>query len=114
MNEVLSPLMRLKQPRSIKIESENHHKAQNTTTEPLQSAGDTNPKKRKKMDDVKREERNTREKERSNRIVAQINELRTLLNNAGVIVPKGTKNAVLTEVANYITILQQQQNKSEV
>ena len=71
-------------------------------------------KKKKLVDDVKREERNAREKERSHRIAAQINELRTLLSNGGVIVPKGTKNAVLTEAANYIKMLQQHQFKSEM
>jgi PAS domain-containing protein len=73
-----------------------------------------NPKKKKKIDDQKREERNAREKERSYRIAAQINELRTLLSHGGVIVPKGTKNAVLTEAANYIKMLQEHQYKSEI
>ena len=66
------------------------------------------------MDDSKREERNAREKERSYRIASQINELRNLLSSGGVIVPKGTKNAVLTEAANYIRMLQQHQYKSEM
>ena len=66
------------------------------------------------MDDIKREERNQREKERSYRITSQINELRTLLSAGGVIVPKGTKNAVLTEAANYIRDLQQRQYNSEM
>lgn len=67
-----------------------------------------------RVGDMKREERNAREKERSYRITSQINELRGLLSTGGVIVPKGTKNAVLTEAANYIRILQQQQYKSEM
>lgn len=71
-------------------------------------------KKGKKLDDIKREERNQREKERSYRITSQINELRTLLSAGGVIVPKGTKNAVLTEAANYIRDLQQRQYNSEI
>lgn len=78
-----------------------------------ESAGRPRSKK-KKLDDMKREERNAREKERSYRITSQINELRNLLSSGGVIVPKGTKNAVLTEAANYIRILQQQQYKSEI
>lgn len=104
------------------------HIAQHTETELVQSAslmsqssvnddnnnGGGNPKKKKKLDNSKREERNAREKERSYRIAAQINELRTLLSNGGVIVPKGTKNAVLTEAANYIKMLQQHQYKSEI
>lgn len=71
-------------------------------------------KKGGRVDNSKREERNAREKERSYRITSQINELRGLLSTGGVIVPKGTKNAVLTEAANYIRILQQQQYKSEM
>jgi len=75
---------------------------------------DLPPGKKKKVNDVKREERNAREKERSYRITSQINELRTLLSAGGVIVPKGTKNAVLTEAASYIRVLQKQQYKSEM
>lgn len=71
-------------------------------------------KKKKKMDDSKREERNAREKERSFRISKQINELRNLLSSGGVIVPKGTKSSVLTEAANYIKMLQNQQYRSEI
>lgn len=70
--------------------------------------------KKKRINDVKREERNAREKERSYRITSQINELRNLLSTGGVIVPKGTKNAVLSEAANYIRVLQQHQFKSEM
>jgi PAS domain-containing protein len=70
--------------------------------------------KKPKIHEDKREERNAREKERSYRITSQINELRALLSTGGVIVPKGTKNAVLTEAANYIRALQQQQYKSEI
>ena len=71
-------------------------------------------KKKKKIDNFKREERNAREKERSFRISRQINELRTLLSSGGVIVPKGTKSSVLTEAANYIRMLQQHQYRSEM
>jgi hypothetical protein len=71
-------------------------------------------RKKKKLDEMKREERNAREKERSFRISRQINELRGLLSNGGVIVPKGTKSSVLTEAANYIRMLQQHQYRSEM
>lgn len=64
--------------------------------------------------DDKREERNKREKERSYRITSQINELRALLNAGGVVVSKGTKNAVLAEAAGYIRMLQQNQYKAEM
>ena len=71
-------------------------------------------KKKKRLDERKREERNLREKERSLRISKQINELRDLLSSGGVIVPKGTKSSVLTEAANYIRMLQQHQYRSEL
>ena len=70
--------------------------------------------KKKRLDDMKREERNAREKERSFRISRQINDLRNLLSSGGVIVPKGTKSSVLTEAANYIRMLQQHQYRSEM
>jgi hypothetical protein len=71
-------------------------------------------RKKKKLDEFKREERNAREKERSFRISRQITELRGLLSSGGVIVPKGTKSSVLTEAANYIRMLQQHQYRSEM
>lgn len=70
--------------------------------------------KKKRVDENKREERNQREKERSLRISKQITELRSLLASGGVVVPKGTKNSVLTEAANYIRMLQQHQYRSEM
>lgn len=71
-------------------------------------------KKKKRVNERKREERNLREKERSLRISKQINDLRDLLSSGGVIVPKGTKSSVLTEAANYIRMLQQHQYRSEL
>lgn len=71
-------------------------------------------KKKKRLDENKREERNQREKERSFRISKQITELRDLLSNGGVVVPKGTKSSVLTEAASYIRMLQQHQYRSEM
>jgi hypothetical protein len=79
-----------------------------------QGSGQTSSRKNKKLNDMKREERNAREKERSFRISRQINELRNLLSSGGVIVPKGTKSSVLTEAANYIRMLQQHQYRSEM
>jgi len=75
---------------------------------------DKNPRKKNRLDEMKREERNAREKERSFRISKQINDLRNLLSTGGVIVPKGTKSSVLTEAANYIRMLQQHQYRSEM
>jgi hypothetical protein len=77
--------------------------------------GDMQPRRKKKrLDERKRVERNAREKERSFRISKQINDLRNLLSSGGVIVPKGTKSSVLTEAANYIRMLQQHQYRSEM
>jgi len=76
--------------------------------------GQKGPRKKKRLDEMKREERNAREKERSFRISRQISELRGLLSSGGVIVPKGTKSSVLTEAANYIRLLQQHQYRSEI
>lgn len=78
------------------------------------AVNDSRDKKKQKLDEKKREERNAREKERSFRISKQINELRALLSSGGVIVPKGTKSSVLTETANYIVMLQQHQYRSEM
>ena len=78
------------------------------------SSKEQTSRKRKTIDNFKREERNAREKERSFRISRQINELRSLLSSGGVIVPKGTKSSVLTEAANYIRMLQQHQYRSEM
>lgn len=87
-------------------------------TDPDDNSSMTNPRKKHcsgdhEYDD-KREERNKREKERSYRITSQINEIRSLLSAGGVVVSKGTKNAVLAEAAGYIRLLQQNQYKSEM
>mmetsp|Transcript_4073 Transcript_4073/g.9041 ORF Transcript_4073/g.9041 Transcript_4073/m.9041 type:complete len:404 (-) Transcript_4073:336-1547(-) len=74
----------------------------------------SNSKKKKPLTNERREERNLREKERSLKITQQIHELRNLLSMGGVIVPKGTKSTILTEAANYIRLLQQQQYRSEM
>ena len=63
---------------------------------------------------MSREQRNAREKERSGRIAKQIDDLRGLLSKGGVIVAKGTKSSVLSETANYINSLQQQQIQWEL
>uniref|UniRef100_A0A7S1Y931 BHLH domain-containing protein n=1 Tax=Grammatophora oceanica TaxID=210454 RepID=A0A7S1Y931_9STRA len=55
-----------------------------------------------------RKERNQREKERSNRIAEQIDEIRRLLEHGGLSMSRGTKSAVLREAANYIRQLKQQ------
>ena len=85
-----------------------------TTKQQRSGAGGSSQKKKPKLDDYKREERNAREKERSFRISKQITELRDLLATGGVIVPKGTKSSVLSEAATYIRMLQQHQYRSEM
>jgi hypothetical protein len=70
--------------------------------------------KKTTMDAKRREQRNAREKERSCRIAKQIDDLRSLLSRGGVIVAKGTKSSVLSETANYINLLQQQQIQWEL
>lgn len=85
---------------------------------PSEQTSDSSAKRgrrnKKPLNDMKREERNQREKERSFRISKQITELRNLLATGGIMVPKGTKSSVLTEAANYIRMLQQHQYKSEM
>jgi hypothetical protein len=71
-------------------------------------------RRKRPVGEKKREIKNAREKERSSRIAKQIDELREILSGCGVIVPKGTKSSVLSEVAAYIRVLQQQQIRSEV
>lgn len=85
------------------------NEAQLSTSGPASSAH-----KKSKKKNMKREERNAREKERSYRISKKINELRTLLSNGGVIVPKGTKSSVLTEAVNYIRMLESYLRRSEM
>jgi len=77
-------------------------------------SADLGGEKKKPLTNERREERNLREKERSLKITQQIHELRNLLSMGGVIVPKGTKSTILTEVANYIRLLQQHQYRSEM
>lgn len=60
-----------------------------------------------------RAERNAREKERSLRISRQIDELRRLLHHGGIVVPKGTKSAILSASAKYIRSLQTQQQEAK-
>ena len=55
-----------------------------------------------------RAERNAREKERSLRITQQIEELRLLLHDAGMTVPKSTKGAILSATIQYIHALERQ------
>lgn len=81
---------------------------------PVTSAAKRGTKQITSTDPSKREQRNAREKERSCRIARQIDDLRTLLSRGGVIVAKGTKSSVLSEAANYINLLQQQQVQWEM
>lgn len=99
---------------TAKLPNENKPDATASSASAVESGSQKGGRKKKRVDDTKREERNAREKERSFRISRQINELRNLLSSGGVIVPKGTKSSVLTEAANYIRMLQQHQYRSEM
>jgi Helix-loop-helix DNA-binding domain len=94
--------------------SQNNASKDSTSSRSADDSDDKHPRKKNRLDDMKREERNAREKERTFRISKQINDLRNLLSTGGVIVPKGTKSSVLTEAANYIRMLQQHQYRSEM
>lgn len=61
----------------------------------------------------KRVERNAREKERSGKINDQFNELKDLLAQNGIVVPKGTKGSILGITHQYILALQQAQRQKE-
>ena len=63
-------------------------------------------KKRKLEEELRRKERNEREKARSNKISEQFDDLKKILVQAGVAVPKGTKGAILTCAMDYIKMLQ--------
>ena len=60
-----------------------------------------------------RAERNAREKERSFRITQQIEELRQLLHDGGVVVPKSTKGTILSATIRYIKSIQRQQKQEQ-
>jgi Helix-loop-helix DNA-binding domain len=66
-------------------------------------------KRRRLLTEQKRLERNSREKERSNIVSNQFNELKNLLSQAAIVIPKGTKNAVLSIAIDYIRALQEQE-----
>lgn len=87
---------------------------QNQTKQSSTTPASSTSQKKSKKKQPKREERNAREKERSFRISKKINELRALLSNGGVIVPKGTKSSVLTEAVNYIKMLESHLHRSEM
>ena len=68
------------------------------------------PKKRRKrvLTEEKRIERNAKEQARSNQLSQQFEDLRSVLTEAGIVVPKGTKVSILTLAMDYIQLLQQQ------
>ena len=70
-------------------------------------------KRRRLLSDNKRLQRNSREQERSHRVSEQFSELRDLLSKSGIVIPKGTKNAVLGISMDYIRALQEQQKLVE-
>lgn len=62
---------------------------------------------------IQRLERNAREKERSGKITDQFHSLKQILQEAGVVVPKGTKGSILTIAYQYIVSMQQQQKQKD-
>jgi Helix-loop-helix DNA-binding domain len=76
--------------------------------------GSSDRQTRRKLEGRGREERNAREKERSSRIAEQINDLRVLLSNGGVVIPKGSKQCILSESLKYIQFLQSQVYRGEM
>lgn len=77
------------------------------------NADEQKRKRRKVLSEDKRKERNAREQDRSNKISDQFAELRELLVSSGIVVPKGTKGAVLSVVLEYIRVLQQKRINTE-
>ena len=73
----------------------------------------SSPKKRRKrvLTEDKRKERNAKEQARSNQLSQQFDNLRNLLTQAGIVVPKGTKVCVLSLAMDYIRMLQQNQTQ---
>eukprot|EP00934_Nitzschia_sp_Nitz4_P000607 Nitzschia sp. Nitz4//scaffold288_size23661//20146//22129//NITZ4_008472-RA/size23661-processed-gene-0.42-mRNA-1//1//CDS//3329545806//607//frame0 len=63
--------------------------------------------------DARREERNAREKARSMRIAKKIEEIREVLHQGGVVLPKGTKSTVLSEASRYMRQLQDKHRRLE-
>lgn len=65
------------------------------------------PAKRRKVEEAaRRRERNEREKQRSNKISEQFEDLKAILVEAGVAVPRGTKGSILSSAMDYIKMLQ--------
>lgn len=70
-------------------------------------------KRRRNLSENQRIHRNVKEQERSNQVTGQFNELRDLLSRSGIVIPKGTKSAVLGISIDYIRALQEQQKQTE-
>ena len=73
-------------------------------------------KKRRKREltEEKRKQRNAKEQARSNQLSQQFDDLRNLLTQAGIVVPKGTKGCVLTASFEYIKVLQASNQHKEM
>ena len=89
--------------------------SEQTATKPdeVTPTNNNDNKRRKLLTDDKRKERNAREQGRSNKISDQFAELRELMVSSGIVVPKGTKGAVLSIVLEYIRVLQQNRVTTE-
>jgi N-acetylmuramoyl-L-alanine amidase CwlA len=79
-----------------------------------QSMSSSGKKRKILQDDGKRQERNAREKARSNKISNQFDDLKAILIRAGVAVPRSTKGSILDSAMAYIQTLQVQAHQSEL
>jgi len=61
---------------------------------------------------LQRQQRNAREKRRSNQICDQFDSIRDLITKGGVVVPRGTKGMLLQAARDYILLLQKEQRKT--
>ena len=77
------------------------------------SFGDGLPDGNRPPEIKRRKERNAREKERSGKITDQFQELKDILTAAGVVVPKGTKGAILGITNQYIRTLRANQEAKQ-
>ena len=87
----------------------------NSTRSPSEPQTPAQKKRRKRtLTEEKRVERNAREQARSNQLSQQFDELRSLLTQGGIVVPKGTKSTLLSLAKEYILVLQQSNEKAEM
>lgn len=85
-----------------------------TTTNKTKKHQPNNNKRRRELTENKRVERNGKEQKRSTQINDQFSELCQLLSHSGIVVPKGTKSAILEVTLEYIRVLKDRQQQMEL